>query len=748
MKAHRLRVNNPMNLRLTTLIIVAITFAGLSLVLSLTTRTVLMRHFDEMEQQSVLLNLERTQAAFEAEFETLDQLGQAWAGQIHDMNIELDAATLSSLDISFLVLLDPEGEPVSGVYRDGEQMRSLPASLGQTAFLEDISRLELSLQDGQGVLVFQNQPLALVVRPVGGQHGLPQGWLLVGRRLDHSALERLGNLVQLPIELVPYSPVPETLEAAAGQAFQDGEKAYIQVLDNIRIAGFGLLRDLNSEPSFLVRIEQFRVVSLNGQRAISMISVALVITGIVFALITILFLELLVTARLSRLGREVNGIRSSGSLSERVTISRRDELSHLGKDINAMMDALEQSQTHRLEAQKELSLRVADLQTLNSTAVLLLGRLEAPDTREMVCRLAVENFGADLAWIGASNPAQTRIEPEAAFGAALDRIEAVTTGGADLHDPALQAAATAQAVVSQGEVACAGEHWAVQAAFPLPVEQGGTAVLNLYKRDSGFSAESLQILEAYSNLASVALQNVLLFRQVRNGRKRLELLSRRLVELQEEERKRIAMELHDEIGQILTGLSLMLNMDLVEAGSERLMRLENARKLINDLINRVRQMSLTLRPAMLDDLGLLPTLLWHFENYTRQTGIKVQFHHDAISGQRYSSEIETAVYRVIQEALTNVARHAGVQEALVQVWVSGQVLSVQVEDEGRGFDMDNMARAAGKFGLLGMQERAVALRGSLMIDSHAGSGTTLLMQLPLKGILERRNYGRDDPAGG
>jgi signal transduction histidine kinase/HAMP domain-containing protein len=462
-----------------------------------------------------------------------------------------------------------------------------------------------------------------------------------------------------------------------------------------------------------------------------------------------MFLELLVFSRLTRLSKEVNVIQAGESFTDRVTISRRDELGRLSQDINAMLDALTQAQTRREEAQGELRSRVNDLLALNDTAVLLLSRLDATNILENVCRLAVEKFGVELAWIGTPVYDRKVIRPVAAYGCDVKQLPLLSFQDDDGRTcPAYAALDSAQVVVHDQPVDFAGTRWGIQAVFPLSIEPDQLSVLILYHRDAGhFLHNRIQILEAFSNLASISLQNVLLFRQVRNGRKRQETLARRLVELQEEERKRIAMELHDEVGQILTGLNLMLGADLSVFPAAQRERLENARKLVNDLIGRVRQMSLTLRPSMLDDLGLLPTLLWHFENYTRQTAIQVRFHHDEIEGERFSPKIETAAYRVVQEALTNVARHAGVDEVTVQIWAIDGILHVQVEDEGRGFDSEGYPQTGGTFGLLGMQERAISLRGNLTIDSQPGRGTSLLIQFPLEGILERRTYDRNHSAG-
>src|SRR5262249_8395019 len=145
----------------------------------------------------------------------------------------------------------------------------------------------------------------------------------------------------------------------------------------------------------------------------------------------------------------------------------------------------------------------------------------------------------------------------------------------------------------------------------------------------------------------------------------------------------------------------------------------------DELMGRVRELSLNLRPAMLDDLGLLPALLWHFDRYTAQTGIAVAFKHSGLEGRRFASELETAAYRITQEALTNVARHARVREATVRLWAAQDSLCVQIEDQGTGFDPKAVLGTGHSSGLSGMRERASLLGGRLIIDSLLGGGTHL-----------------------
>jgi PAS domain S-box-containing protein len=199
---------------------------------------------------------------------------------------------------------------------------------------------------------------------------------------------------------------------------------------------------------------------------------------------------------------------------------------------------------------------------------------------------------------------------------------------------------------------------------------------------------------------------------------------RRLLEVQERERRHLAAELHDEIGQQLTGVLLSLN-NPTPAG------LEMARGLVKEITGRVRDLSLRLRPSLLDDLGLVPAVLWHLGRFTKQTGVKVALRHRRVE-RRFPTEVETAAYRIVQEALTNVARHGQCQQASVEMWRSGQQLWVEVADEGVGFDpTDGRALTAG---LTGMRDRVEGLGGQLTIESVPGRGTCVRAAFPLSGV--------------
>lgn len=211
---------------------------------------------------------------------------------------------------------------------------------------------------------------------------------------------------------------------------------------------------------------------------------------------------------------------------------------------------------------------------------------------------------------------------------------------------------------------------------------------------------------------------------------KLRALSNRLVQLQEEERRTIARELHDEIGQSLTVLKLFLDRyHASKSDGDSSADLNQVRDLVKRVMGQVRSISLTLRPTMLDDLGLLPTLQWHFERYSAQTHIHVNFRHAGLQ-KKIPKDVSTAAYRIVQEALTNVARHAGTGEVMVCTRAERGMLLVEIEDHGVGFDLDQVGHLR-SIGLSGMTERVLALDGSLTIESSPGTGTYILAELPI-----------------
>lgn len=210
-------------------------------------------------------------------------------------------------------------------------------------------------------------------------------------------------------------------------------------------------------------------------------------------------------------------------------------------------------------------------------------------------------------------------------------------------------------------------------------------------------------------------------------------MSLRLVEVQEAERRHIARELHDEIGQTLTWLRLLLGTIGKLDGSERERRLAEADDLVRSLMSHVNDLSLDLRPRILDDLGLRPALLWLFERHKRRSNLLVHFEQHSLD-RRFGHDVETTAFRVVQEGLTNVVRHAAVADARVRVWVADEVLNLQVEDRGIGFDVEAMAKEKSCFGLCSMRERVRLHGGDLVVESIPGDGCRITANIPVRNV--------------
>jgi PAS domain S-box-containing protein len=222
-----------------------------------------------------------------------------------------------------------------------------------------------------------------------------------------------------------------------------------------------------------------------------------------------------------------------------------------------------------------------------------------------------------------------------------------------------------------------------------------------------------------------------LHRRILASREQLQVLSRRLLRAQEDERRRLAGELHDEIGQILTAVSLSLELTKATVGEADCGHLDESMAVVDRAIEQVRTMSLNLRPAMLDVLGLESALRWFVDRQVRTTGIAI----DLVSslGERVSQELETACFRIVQESLTNVVRHAHAQHVRIELTRAGDELLLSLQDDGAGFDATaarQRATTGGSLGLLGMEERTRLLGGSFEIDSAIGRGTTVRVRLP------------------
>lgn len=215
---------------------------------------------------------------------------------------------------------------------------------------------------------------------------------------------------------------------------------------------------------------------------------------------------------------------------------------------------------------------------------------------------------------------------------------------------------------------------------------------------------------------------------------RLRVLSRKLMEIQEAERRHLARELHDELGQLLTMISVNMKSvrSKIDPGLGSL--LDDGIAIVDRAVDRVRNLSLDLRPSILDDFGLEAALRWYTSRLAERTGLNVTFIVDSSGSAELPAEVRTACFRVAQEALTNVVRHAQAHTARVELHQQETQVDLSIIDDGIGFDVARARKRAAlgsSFGLLGMQERVQLLGGQIEFLSQPGAGTTIHVRLPV-----------------
>ena len=390
--------------------------------------------------------------------------------------------------------------------------------------------------------------------------------------------------------------------------------------------------------------------------------------------------------------------------------------------------------TEQKQAAEELENRAHEMGALYKTSLEVIAELDLPTRLAAIVQRAATLLGTKMGGLWLTDPEGEHLEIVASHnlpgGSSLTQLafgEGLVGRVAETGEPLMVAN------YDQWQGSAPGYMIPIGRILGVPLTYGARILgaITVYDVDivGEFSTEEVNLLRLFAALASVAVYNATLYEEVRASRGRLQDLSRRLVEVQEAERRYLARELHDEIGQVLTGLNLMLG-SIEQSPAESQELLDEAQKLLGELSDQVSDLSLNLRPTMLDDLGLLPALVWHLGRFENQTSIEVNFEHTGLD-RRFDLEVETAAYRIVQEGLTNVARHAGVDQVEVRLWTDPHRLFIQIEDQGTGFNTDQVWSSHTASGLAGMQERAEALGGTLEINSTLGAGTTLLTTLPI-----------------
>jgi len=363
------------------------------------------------------------------------------------------------------------------------------------------------------------------------------------------------------------------------------------------------------------------------------------------------------------------------------------------------------------------------LESLQEISSALVGELDLPRLLQLVVERLRDLLDARIVAIALPVPDGLRIEAIAGdeAGELLHQVfPRVSKAGAVLERGRSE---RVDAVLDDPEVVqdVARRFGAVTGLYvPLVTREGPIGIVFAHDRrgrDPRFTNADLRIAEHFGERAAVAVD---LSRRVQRDS------LRRVIEGQELERRRLARELHDETGQALT--SVLLGLKAVERADDVPAALADLRELVVATLQDVRRLAVELRPKALDDFGLSVALERLVETFKDATGIAVEFE-SQLGEQRLPSEVETTLYRIVQESLTNVAKHAAAQRVSILLVRRSGVVSALVEDDGHGFTSEDETR--GGIGLSGMRERLALLDGRLTVESGRGTGTSLIAEVPL-----------------
>jgi signal transduction histidine kinase len=384
-----------------------------------------------------------------------------------------------------------------------------------------------------------------------------------------------------------------------------------------------------------------------------------------------------------------------------------ESLAEVGRLLSQSLDSLEVGQRVVDHVQKLLQARVAALYQIEPTSGMLVVLASSND-------------------FGPAAPPWDLIPPGmGAVGLAVHSRQPVVTADI-LADPRITLPAAIRASLEPGSV---------RAVLALPLLRDGLVIGALSIGDKSgrvFDEEAIELARLFADQASIALANAQLYAEVHAAHERLQGLSRQLLEAQEGERRRMAHELHDEASQLLGFVHLALEIAVSGLPPQFREGFQPVRDHLDAIEAQLRRLSHELRPTILDDLGLLPALQFLAEGVAARTGLCICV--DSVIEGRLAPHVETALYRIMQEGITNITKHAAATHVQLQLRRDTRMVYGLLHDDGVGFDFDQTVNHKGPrgLGLLGIQERLGALGGTLQITSAPGQGTMLQITVPVE----------------
>ena len=718
----------------------------------------------QIDMHAPQANLEEWKAIFEKDFNPvqgvylLDPRNRLLASTATEPGIDWDSVPLSQqLDSATTRIISTDGLPrpfaivaVPVIHPEKDQLQGFLAAVLDLSNPDIfISSGSLDLEQGGTLQVLDGQGQVLV-----STHP--------DRMLTESTLERITE--QLFTEDTPM------FEACLGCSTNELESGTIIAFSSLSQAPWGVVIWHESQDLFApVRMIALQTAVLGLLAILGALGLVMLTTRSVIAPVQTLTDA---TQKIGEIQFDTPGLKSVecelSTTLVRKSHRRRDEIGALTNSFITMCTRLQQSieeiQSWNRELDERVQARTQQLSILNAVALTVNQSLNLEDILNRALDEVLQLTGIDVIAIFLQDSTRGQLELKAYRGLSKKAARlAYQVGMLDGSCGGVLELGRTIVVPDissyRGRGARSLQHENISSLVHVPLMTKGWALGSMCvgtHKNVHFSDEEQRLLEAIGNQIAIAVENARLYADVqRKERVRGELFKKALA-AQEDERKRIARELHDEVSQSLTALLYD-----AEGGLElnQLPAIKNRLVSICDLtqhtLNNIHKLMFDLRPSMLDQLGLIPALRWLAETRLEPKGIRVNVstntHPDLLGSEsdphRLSPEIETALYRVVQEAINNIARHAAARNVDIGLFLNGEFASVNISDDGIGFDLTELGMEATKdigsedfqfsentrgLGLLGMQERIELLGGDLEIDTAPGSGTQIHIRLPIQ----------------
>jgi signal transduction histidine kinase len=424
-----------------------------------------------------------------------------------------------------------------------------------------------------------------------------------------------------------------------------------------------------------------------------------------------------------------------GNLQVKARSYLEDEIGELAVTFNTMTDDLERSHAGLLR-------RMGELSALSATATAISGKHRLDEMLHTSLSNTLEVMGLPAGWIFLNVENQNlpfRLAAQHGLSTAFASEEATRELADCVYQRVVKNARPL--VIKDICTECRRINPAMVVAEGLvshvsvPLIAGGRVlgVMNVASSNVRvFTFEDMTLLSAVGQQLGVAVENARLWDEVKEKEALLEQFLKKIITVQEAERQRLARELHDQAAQTLTALTLGLRtlQDTSGLGNREARLVEDLKSLTTNLMSELHQLAVELRPSALDRVGLVGAVEQFVRDYGKHFGLEVLFESEKMNDAFLPLEVQTAVYRILQEALTNIARHAQATRVAILLQVRDNCVVATVEDNGHGFDL-SLAAKKGRLGLFGMQERAAMLDGVVNIESTADTGTTIYVKIPI-----------------